>query len=410
MGNSIGVDCSYATKNLIGRIFITVGCDSDEECRDTDEFVDRSNFVYRHIAGNTECRSGSRKYRFLSVQATHIDATTHLASQYRRNIRRVTLCGNASASLLHTLESLLPDAIIAERDHEACVHFGESLFVASPGGVVVVNGEPPSTTPFDITATNGHMHAAVHSGASYKIQVSKDYNKRHVWHSVIGSSAVTYLYNMFLSRYGLGEDSVRVEMPEIAELAVYGSSKSCDMLVRNAYGGDCADIGLSGDTLAASFGMLHKHPSLWDCAEEHGDDRKHVEGNGDDTAHSASQSSSVRAEVALSDCCDNTVTPDVTNKLLSPFPRHVPKKQDVAYSLVNMLIISVTHHAILHAQLNGIKTVVFSGIIFENDSLCGLAKQYVDRWSRGSMEMLVCRNSTFLASTGAVEYSDELDG
>ncbi|GBE60573.1 pantothenate kinase [Babesia ovata] len=409
MGNVIGVDCSYASKNLIDRIFITVGCDSDEECRHADEFVARNSFVSLHIADNKVARSDSREYRFLSVPATHADATAHLASRYRRNIRRVTICGNVSASLLHTLESLFPDAIITEREHEACLHFGASLFVSSPGGVVAVNGDPPSPKPFDITATNGHMHAAVHSGASYKIIPSKDSHKNHVWHSVIGFSAVTHLYNMFISRYGLSENSVRTEMTEIAELAVHGTSNSCDMLVRNAYGGGCADIGLSGDTLAASFGMLHKDPSLWECANEDGSECMHVGSDGDETDDGQSNGSGVRADTAPSECCALPVASEVTNKPLSPYPRHVPKKEDVAHSLVKMLIISVTNHAILHAQLNGIDTVIFSGIIFENDSLCGLAKPYVDRWSKGSMEMLVCRNSTFLASTGAVELSDALD-
>ncbi|GIX63106.1 pantothenate kinase 4-like protein [Babesia caballi] len=384
MGNSIGVDCSYAQKSLLDKVLIAVACSSEKESRNVDDAIAKHSFLSTSSSDDTLSASAGRTFRLLCVETRHVDDAAHLLSQYRRIIRRVALCGNSSVPLLSTLESLLPDSIIAECEHEECLRLGESLFAACHGAVVAVNDGVPLMEPVDASAIKGHLHATVHSGASYQLCPGNKDKPRSVGHSVIGFSAVVSLFNAFLSRYGSG-DEARAYIPEIAELAARGSSSSCDMLVKDIYGGACEDIGLPGDLLASSFGKLHKHPRLWTEPPA----KSMIQGN--DSGRLDAQSTEFTGDPKRSEDC--LATPDLETELSSPSPNseYVPPRADVANSLINVLIINVTHHSALHAQLNGVDTVIFSGPVFENDALCQLTKQYVNRWSKGSMTMLVYR-------------------
>ncbi|GFE54028.1 pantothenate kinase [Babesia ovis] len=263
MGNVIGVDCSYASKQLLDKLFVTITFENKDSGKVIDALIAKHTFFNGCETGNSPVLNGDRTFRLLTVAARDVDSAAHILSQYRQTIKRIVFCGNPPITLLSTLESLLPNAVISECDYETCLHLGKSMAISSKGAIFAVDDEGglfESNEP--LQNNKGHLHAAVHSNALYALYSPNKGEPRYVGHSVIGYSAIAAIFNMFLKRFD-SMDPCRVFIPKIGEIASGGNSATCDMLVKNIYGGGCEAIGLPGDMLASSFGMLQKRTELW---------------------------------------------------------------------------------------------------------------------------------------------------
>ncbi|EDO07193.1 uncharacterized protein BBOV_IV008390 [Babesia bovis T2Bo] len=414
MGNVIGVDCSYASKKLLDRFFVTVVLTNKDDERCFDGSLANCRFISFCDLPIPITQNGNT-YRFLTVDSDDAETAIHLLSNYRHKVKRVTFCGSPATSILTTVESLLPNSVISECEYETCLHLGKSLFGHSEGNLFSVD-DAGNLTELNEAFINGkgHIHAAVHSHGSYFLYPGANEPYSYLCHSVIGYSAVFAIYNMFLLRYVSNEAS-RVYISEIGDLASRGSSASCDMLVENIYGGACESIGLSGKMLASSFGKLHKRPELWmDNSFAESKSEQHVPASHPHSGCTPNPNDLNELQTKQSDAnimddhnafnlsCNPENEEDENSHIRNL--RDYVKEEDLAHSLLKVVVINVTQNACLHAKIKGVDRLLFSGLLFDSQWFRQMAKSYVNRWSNCSFTMLVYSNSEFFASLGASEW------
>ncbi|KAK1935980.1 hypothetical protein X943_000707 [Babesia divergens] len=404
MGNVIGVDFSYTSKMLLDRVYIAVIWDSDKVSSQLEEIVAQKPFLVPFMTQLTPHRRGCQ-LRLFYVLANDVETAVHFLGQYRSIVQKVALCGNPSTSLLTTLQSLMPDTVIYQFEHETCLRFGETLYT-SQGNVLDLKNITGALEPTDSSTLQDHLHVSVHSDVSYHIRTTNCNESRLLGSSPVGCSAVVALFNKFLARHETERNDLPVYLPMILDFASQGSTETCDMLVSHIYGGACEHMGLPGDLVASSFGALQRLMKSRQAAQV-----KDLSNNHDNSHQQRPKSMTASNEkVSAEDpgyrvhCNDVNASNDRMPTPLSP-SQNIPPKEDFACSLINMLIINTTQHAALHAKAHGLKSVVFSGMVFEDVAVCSLVQNFMDYWSEGTMISHVCRNPMYIAALGASELA-----
>ncbi|ORM42009.1 uncharacterized protein BXIN_1037 [Babesia sp. Xinjiang] len=376
MGNSIGVDCSYSSKHLLDRLFVAILCVDNREAKEVDSLIAKCTFLTAYNTADFPATHRDHTLRLVTVATSDADTAVHMLSSYRKNIRNVILCGNSSVSLLSTLESLLPDAVISECDYDTCLHSVKPLLISSADSILEVIDQNGTVEPYNSLGSKGHLHAIIHSGASYRLYPPDSNEGRYIGHSVIGYSAVVSLFDLFVSRRGTDETD-RADIRHIADLASRGSGVTCDMVVSDIYGVDTATLGLPGDLLASTFGKLQKrHECSLDNCEISTNPGKRISTNDWNQNDLISLNSKAMWKPAslfssfsgalrfrkrssslhVNDFHDPSTLPNVSPHFVVITCLKAPRMEDVAHSLIKMVVINVTQNAALHAQLNGIDT------------------------------------------------------
>ncbi|KAH0485393.1 MAG: uncharacterized protein KVP18_000189 [Porospora cf. gigantea A] len=172
----------------------------------------------------------------------------------------------------------------------------------------------------------------------HKVDSAEDY--RRVGGSIIGGGTVQGLGSMLCPSAGRSVFDLFV-------LAQKGDNASVDMLVRDIYGGDYSHAGLSGGTIASSFGKLQP-------------------GRGE----------------------------------------RAPCEEDYARSVLTLMSYNTAQIAHFNCQLLGLKRVLFVGNYLELPGYLASLQHCLDFWGQGDCTTVFCRLAPFLGAMGAVVRSE----
>lgn len=149
--------------------------------------------------------------------------------------------------------------------------------------------------------------------------------------------------------WGLGSLLTKAKgFDELLQLASEGDHRNVDLLVKDIYGGDYSALGLTGGTIASSFGKAMHH------------------------GHSKSDGSPGFSEA------------------------------DIARSLLFTVSNDIGQIASLYAMLHGLKKVYFGGYFLRNHPVSMHTISFaINYWSRGAVQALFLRHEGYLGAIGA---------
>ncbi|XP_050719238.1 4'-phosphopantetheine phosphatase-like isoform X2 [Eriocheir sinensis] len=163
--------------------------------------------------------------------------------------------------------------------------------------------------------------------------------------------------------WGLGSLLTKAKgFDELLQLASEGDHRNVDLLVKDIYGGDYSALGLTGGTIASSFGK----------AMHHGHSKS--DGSPDEKCMKCHQARHARGF----------------------------SEADIARSLLFTVSNDIGQIASLYAMLHGLKKVYFGGYFLRNHPVSMHTISFaINYWSRGAVQALFLRHEGYLGAIGA---------
>jgi len=158
---------------------------------------------------------------------------------------------------------------------------------------------------------------------------------------------------------------------EALSLAHKGKGSKVDLLVNDIYGRDYSSLGLSGDTIAASFGKLVK---MVDDTSVGGGGNEQNRGNGNGSGH---------------------------HELFNPYVYGITR-EDLAKSALVMITNNICSLAHLYArQVLKVPSVVFVGNFLRNNILAMRMLSYaLAYWSNNTIEAIFLKHEGYFGAVG----------